>query len=151
MLFNNSAPDRTGTLDLTAISPSRMDTPVYTSHAGDILMGLICVLALALSPLVPVAVAIALPVLTVKKKQNAERSFRKCVRMQISAIGTRTEHYIPVDVQLSGHIFCIQADFDNFAVQFKSLKINREFYEKISNLDNNVAAFRCSHLHFVQY
>ena len=73
MLFNNSAPDREGTLDLTDIPPSRTDTPVYTSHAGDILMGVIYVLALVLSPLLPIAVAIALPVLTVKKKRKAKK------------------------------------------------------------------------------
>ncbi len=73
MLFNNSIADRAGTLDLTVIPPSRTDTPVYTSHAGNILMGLIYVLALVLSPLAPIAVAIALPVLTVKKKRKAKK------------------------------------------------------------------------------
>ena len=73
LLFNNSAPDRTGTLDLTAIPPSRMDTPVYTSHAGNILMGLICVLAFVLSPLAPIAVAVALRVISVIKKHKSKK------------------------------------------------------------------------------
>lgn len=73
MLFNNSVPDRKGTLDLTEIPKPRIETPVYTSHAGDVLMGVICVLALVLSPLAPIAVAISLPVLTVKKKQKAKK------------------------------------------------------------------------------
>jgi hypothetical protein len=73
MLFNNSVSDRAGTLDLTQVPPSRMETPVYTSHAGSVLMGMIYVLALVLSPLAPIALAIALPVLTVKKKQNAKK------------------------------------------------------------------------------
>ena len=73
LLFNNSVPDREGTLDLTAVPSQRADTPVYTSHAGDVLMSLICVLAFVLSPLVSVAAAVALPVLTVKKKQKSKK------------------------------------------------------------------------------
>lgn len=72
LLFNNSVSDREGTLDLTVIPPERIDTPVYTSHAGSVLMGVIYVLALLLSPFAPLIVAIALPVLTVKKKKKAK-------------------------------------------------------------------------------
>lgn len=72
MLFNNSVPDREGTLDLTAVPASLMNTPVYTSNAGYILMAVIYALALALSPIIPFVVAIALPVLTVKKKLKAK-------------------------------------------------------------------------------
>lgn len=72
MLFNNSAPDREGTLDLTKDVPPRMDTPVYKSRAGSVLMAVIYVIALLLSPLAPIAVAIALPVLTVKKKRKGK-------------------------------------------------------------------------------
>ena len=72
MLFNNYAPDREGTLDLTQISKARMQTPVYTSHAGDVLMGVIYVISLALSVLTPAAAAIALPVLTVRKKLKSK-------------------------------------------------------------------------------
>lgn len=72
MLFNNSVPDREGILDLTEIPQARLKTPVYTSYAGNVLMGVIYVLALVLSPIVPVAVAVALPVLTVKKKKKSK-------------------------------------------------------------------------------
>lgn len=73
MLFNNSVPDRAGTLDLTELPLPRTETSSYTSHAGDLLMGLIYFLALVLSPLMPLAVAVALPVLTLKKKKNAKK------------------------------------------------------------------------------
>ena len=72
MLFNNYAPDRTGTLDLTKIPQPRVNTPVYTSYAGNILMAVIYFLALILSPLLPLAIAIALPVLTVKKIRKSK-------------------------------------------------------------------------------
>ncbi len=73
MLFNNSAPDREGTLELTKLPEPRMKTPVYTSHAGDMLMGIIYVFALALSLLAPAAVAISIPALTVGKKLKAKK------------------------------------------------------------------------------
>lgn len=72
LLFNNSAADRAGALDLTEAPVSRTDTPVYVSYAGNVLMAVIFVLALVLSPLAPIAVAVALPVLTVKKKRKAK-------------------------------------------------------------------------------
>ena len=72
MLFNNSVPDREGALDLNKIPPLRMETPVYKSHAGAFLMGIIYVFALLLSPLAPIAIAIGLPVLTVKKRKRAK-------------------------------------------------------------------------------
>lgn len=68
MLFNNSVPDREGTLNLTEVPQPRMDTPVYKSQTGNILMGVIYVFSLVLSTLAPVAAAIVPPVLTVKKK-----------------------------------------------------------------------------------
>lgn len=73
MLFNNSVPDRAGTLDMNEIPPLRMETPIYKSHAGAILMGIIYILLLILSPLVPIAIAIGLPVLTVKKRKKGKK------------------------------------------------------------------------------
>ncbi len=72
LLFNNSVPDREGTLDLSQIPPKRTDTPVYTSHAGYILMGAIYILALFLAPFAPLAIAVALPVFTVRKRKKAK-------------------------------------------------------------------------------
>lgn len=72
MLFNNYAPDRMGTLNLTEIPQERTDTPVFTSNAGYILMAVIYILSIVLSPLLPLAIAIGLPVLTVKKKRKAK-------------------------------------------------------------------------------
>ncbi len=73
MLFNNSVPDREGVLKLNELPPLRMVTPVYKSHAGTILMSIIYVFVLLLSPLAPVAIAIGLPVLIVKKRKKAEK------------------------------------------------------------------------------
>ncbi len=73
MLFNNYAQDREGTIDLTKIPGKRTETPVYTFHAGDFLMGVVYVLSLALSFLAPAAAAIAIPVMTVKKKLRSKK------------------------------------------------------------------------------
>ena len=73
MLINNSVSDREGSLDLNEIPPLRMETPIYKSHADAILMGIIYVLLLILSPFVPIAIAIGLPVLTVKKRKKAKK------------------------------------------------------------------------------
>ena len=72
MLFNNSVPDREGVLKLAEIPPLRMETPVYKSRAGSVLMGIIIILALLLSPLAPIAVLVGLPALTIKKKKKAK-------------------------------------------------------------------------------
>ena len=73
MLFNNSVSDREGSLDLNEIPPLRMETPVYKSYAGAILMGIIYVFALLLSPLAPIVIAIGLPVLIVKKRKKGKK------------------------------------------------------------------------------
>ena len=73
MLFNNSVSDREGNLNLNEIPPLRIETPIYKSHAGAILMGIIYVLLILLSPLAPIAIAIGLPVLTVKKKKKLKK------------------------------------------------------------------------------
>ena len=72
MLFNNFAPDRTGKLKLTEIPKPRIDAPVYTSNAGNVLMALIYLLAIVLSPLLPLGIAIGLPVMTIKKKRKSK-------------------------------------------------------------------------------
>lgn len=73
MLFNNSASDREGCLNLNEIPPLRTETPIYKSHAGAILMGIIYILLLLLSPLAPIAIAIGLPVLTIKKRKKLKK------------------------------------------------------------------------------
>ncbi len=73
MLFNNSVPDREGVLRLDEIPEKRLETPVYSSHFGDVLMAVIYIIALVLSPLAPVAAAIALPVMTIKKKKKSKK------------------------------------------------------------------------------
>ncbi len=73
MLFNNFVSDREGYLNLNEIPPLRIKTPVYKSHAGAILMGVIYILLLLLSPLAPIAIAIGLPVLTIKKRKKVKK------------------------------------------------------------------------------
>lgn len=73
MLFNNSASNREGCLNLNEIPPLRTETPIYKSHAGAILMGIIYILLLLLSPLAPIAIAIGLPVLTIKKRKKLKK------------------------------------------------------------------------------
>ena len=73
MLFNNSASDREGCLNLNEIPPLRTETPIYKSHTGAILMGIIYVLLILLSPLAPIAIAIGLPVLTIKKRKKLKK------------------------------------------------------------------------------
>lgn len=79
MLFNNYAPDRDGALDLTKKPSKRMNTPVYSSHAGEFFMGAVYAAAVVLSFSFPALTAAAIPVLTLKKKlglkKNGSRPF----------------------------------------------------------------------------
>lgn len=67
MLYNKSTPDRAGDIDFT-IMPENADTPVYTSRAGEAVMGVIYAVAVLLSFLCPAAAVVGIPLLTVKKK-----------------------------------------------------------------------------------
>lgn len=67
MLFNSSVPDRDGEIDFT-VMPQKVSSPVYTSHAGDAVMGAVYAAAVLLSALCPAAAAVGIPVLTLKKK-----------------------------------------------------------------------------------
>lgn len=68
MLFNNSAPDRASELLFTKEPEKRSGTPVYTSHAGDVLMAILWLLVIPLSGTAPVLAAAGIPLLTLKKK-----------------------------------------------------------------------------------
>lgn len=66
LLFKNGISDSVGDIDFT-VKPQLDETPKFTSHAGEVLMAIICVLAIPLSLLAPPVIAVGLPVKTVKK------------------------------------------------------------------------------------
>lgn len=74
MLFNNGISDNKAEFDFTVRPPKRIETPVYTSHVGDILMILLCALAVPLSLLAPPVIALGLPVKTVMKKIDLKKN-----------------------------------------------------------------------------
>lgn len=70
LCFSNLVPDNEGEIEFGRIPGERIKTEKLTSHAGDILMLVIYILAVILSPLLPLAAVIGLPVFTVKKKKE---------------------------------------------------------------------------------
>ncbi len=77
MLFNNFIPDSNADFNFTEEPQPRFNTPVYTSHAGEGLMAVLCLLALLLSKPVGIAAAVALPAMTYSKKmKNAKNPIR---------------------------------------------------------------------------
>lgn len=73
VLFKNGISDNKAVLDLTSAPKETVKTPEFSSHAGDILMTALCVIAVPLSLLLPPAAAIGLPVKTVLKKLNLKK------------------------------------------------------------------------------
>jgi len=74
MLFNNSTPDREAEIDFTVTPVRKMKTPVFTSHAGDVLMAVVYALTLLLSASAPAVAAIGVPALVIKKKLSSRKS-----------------------------------------------------------------------------
>ncbi len=74
MLFNNFIPDNNANaFDFTKKPTARLETPVYKSHAGEILMLLLSILVLPLAKLMPFAAVAALPAMTIRKKMQAKK------------------------------------------------------------------------------
>ena len=73
MLFKNGVPDNDAAFRFDRIPAPTAVSPVFTSHAGDILMGLLSVLALLASPLSPAVTALILPALTLMKKNKLKK------------------------------------------------------------------------------
>lgn len=74
MLYNNSVPDREGEINF-AKAPTFAEAPIkYNSHFGDVLMVIVWILAVILSPLLPLAVLIGIPVLVIKKKSKLKNN-----------------------------------------------------------------------------
>ncbi len=69
MLFNNYVPDSDAEFDFTEKPKARFKTPQFKSHAGEILMTILCISAIPLALLSPIIAIVILPILTVKKKQ----------------------------------------------------------------------------------
>ncbi|NMP38134.1 MAG: metallophosphoesterase [Clostridiales bacterium] len=76
MLFNNYVPDNNAEFDFTQPPEPHFETPVFKSHGGDIIMALLCVLAVPLAALSPVAAVLALPVMTIKKKKRLKANLQ---------------------------------------------------------------------------
>lgn len=74
MLFKNGVSDNKDEFDFRAVPGKKTETPEFTSRAGDILMAIICILAVPLSALIPPAVILGLPIKTLKKKLDLKRS-----------------------------------------------------------------------------
>ena len=74
MLFKNGVPDNKASFDFTVKQGKTVKTPQYDSCAGDILMTVLCVLAVPLSLLAPPVIAAGLPIKTVMKKIKLKKN-----------------------------------------------------------------------------
>ena len=74
MLFNNSFSDNGGFIDLNKEPVKKYEAADFSSHAGDILVGLITVTALIISKPAATGAALAIPVLSVMKKRREEKN-----------------------------------------------------------------------------
>ena len=74
MLYNNGVPDNDADFVFDRLPQQRFTHPVYRSHAGETLMLVLSAAAVLLSPLAPFAASLALPVMTIRKKQKHRRS-----------------------------------------------------------------------------
>ena len=74
MLYNNYVSDNDADFVFDRLPDARFPASDFRSHAGEILMTVLSVIAMALCPLAPVAAAAALPVMTLRKKKKTRRS-----------------------------------------------------------------------------
>ena len=70
MLFNNYIPDNDADFVFDRLPEQNYDVPAVRSHAGDVLMALLCALALVIAPAGRIITAAALPALTILKKRS---------------------------------------------------------------------------------
>ena len=70
MLCNKDVPDNAAVFDYTKEPEAVYETPAFTSRAGDIVMASLCLLAVPVSHVLPAAVCVGLPVLTLLKKRK---------------------------------------------------------------------------------
>ncbi len=74
MLFNNFIPDSDAEFNFTEKPMPRFEVPKPKSHAGEILMAVLCVLAIPLAAFAPIAAVVTLPILTAKKRKRLKNS-----------------------------------------------------------------------------
>lgn len=74
MLYNSSVPDREAEIDFTVMPENASAAPVYTSHAGEAVMGAVYAAAVLLSFLYPAAAAVGIPLITLKKKLKEKKN-----------------------------------------------------------------------------
>lgn len=70
LCFNNFVPDNEAEIDFTKKPTGKVSSPVFTSHAGGILMTVICILAVPLSVFLPPAAIIGIPAAAISKKKR---------------------------------------------------------------------------------
>ncbi len=73
MLFKNGVPDNNACFRFDRVPSPTAVTPVFTSRAGDVLMALLSVFALLISPASPALTALAIPALTLLKKNKLKK------------------------------------------------------------------------------
>ena len=73
LMFNRSVPDRDAEIDFT-VFPENAPAPVYTSHAGEAVMGAVYAAAVLLSSLAPAAAAAGIPILMLKKRLKEKKN-----------------------------------------------------------------------------
>ena len=74
MLYNKSVSDREAEFDFTKMPKNSGTAPVYTSHAGEAVMGFVYVAAILFSVMYPAAAAVGIPLLTVRKKLKEKKN-----------------------------------------------------------------------------
>ncbi len=74
MLFNNFIPDGNAEFDFTQKPKARYETHKFKSHAGEILMTILCIFAIPLAVFSPIVMVVIMPILAIKKKQNIKKN-----------------------------------------------------------------------------
>ncbi len=74
MLFNNFISDSDAEFNFTEKPKARFETHKFKSHAGEILMTILCISAIPLAVLSPIVAVVLLPILAVNKKQNTKKN-----------------------------------------------------------------------------
>lgn len=74
LCFNNLVPDNEAKLDFSRIPDEKYNLSPVTSYAGDIVMAILCILAVPVSRLLPYAAVIGLPAMTIVKRIKLKKN-----------------------------------------------------------------------------
>nr|MCR5041334.1 hypothetical protein [Clostridia bacterium] len=74
MMYKNDVPDNDCSFVFNVMPDKKYDPPVYPSHAGEIVIAVLSAAAAMLSPLAPIASALAIPALTVLKRKKTKNN-----------------------------------------------------------------------------